>query len=322
MLVTKYGTLLGDVPGFFGNIYYVNPIATLSMIQGDFVDSSDDNSGLLPQYPLRTIQAAITKATANVGDVIAVLGTNNTASAQVLINKAGLTFVGVHNSFNRDRETVNKHNALSSRTVWTSTFAGTHIALSVANTTFIGFRFLPLTTRTMMSCTTCPRTSFYNCAVELNAAASTSTKGIVASGGSSDIWHISNCEFYNGVSSSAQGPALDVTGVGLLLVENSLVLLSGSSSAWAVAIQCGSGTNGVFRNNTFTTTGAGTMTIGVDGTGVTIANSVQFQDNKIGISPGVGCFKNFDADSASIAANYVGIVSGGSATPALDTVAI
>lgn len=311
MLVAKNGTLFGDVPGFIGTVFYVNPIATTSQLQGDTVDSSDDNSGLLPQYPLRTVQAAINKATQNNGDVIAILNSNVTSSLQVLINKAGLTFVGVHNNGNRDRETTNKPNPLAYRVNWASTFAGTHIVLSVANVTFIGIRFVPLTARTMMSCVTCPRTMFYSCDVELTAAVSVNTKGIVASGGSSDNWHISNCTFYNGVSTSAQGPALDVTGVGLLLVENCTILMIGTSSAWAVAIQCGSGTAGIFRNNTFTALGAGTMTVGVDGTGVTVANSVMFQDNKVGVSPGVGAYKNFDADSATTANCLTGVVSGG-----------
>ena len=163
-----------------------------------------------------------------------------------------------------------------------------------------------------MTMVTCPRTVVADCVVTLSAAASVSTKGLVASGGSSADCHFYNNVFISSVATSAQGPALDVTAMGTVLVENNTILLTGTSSSWAVAVQCGSGTNGIFRGNTITALGAGTITIGVDGTGVTIANSVLFQDNKVGVSPGAGAYKNFDADSGTLVTNYLGTVSAGS----------
>ena len=169
---------------------------------------------------------------------------------------------------------------------------------------------IPLTARTFMSVVTAPRTTFIDCAVTLSAASSLSTKGIVASGGASDGCHFSNCVFINTLATAVQGPALDVTGLGQLIVEDCSVLLTATSSAWAVAVQCGAGSAGIFRRNTISALGAGTITIGIDGTGVTAANSVHLQNNIAGVSPGVGAYKNFDADSAVTANCFTALVSG------------
>lgn len=317
MFFSKYGTLMGDVPGFLGRIFYVNPSATYQ-VAGDVIEASDNNNGLTPTTALRTVQAAINLATSGVGDIIAMLQGTHSSASQVTITK-GLTFVAINPAF-RDREN-SRPNPLAGQVVWTSTFAGTAVALTVGNCSFIGIRMVPVTAQTFMTGTTCARTVMADCAVELSAAASTSTKGIVFSGGSSTFCHFVNCVGLNSVATSAQGPAFDVSGLGQMIFENGTILLTGTSSAWAVAIQCASGTSGVFRNNTITALGAGTITIGIDGTGVIIANSVLLQDNKVGVSPGAGAFKNFDADSACLVTSYLGTVHGGSGGT-LSTVAI
>jgi hypothetical protein len=133
----------------------------------------------------------------------------------------------------------------------------------------------------------------------------------VFSGGSSANVHISNFTALNTIATSAQGPALDITGVEQVVIEDSTFLLTGTSSAWAVAIQCGSGTTGIMRRSTINALGAGTITVGIDGTGVTTANSFILENNRAGVSPGAGAAKNFDADSVSLVTNYLGTVHGG-----------
>ena len=316
-LFTKYGTLAGDIPGFLGRVFFVSPSASF-YLQGDSIEASDNNTGLQPQHALRTVQAAINLATASAGDVIALLPGTHTSAAQVTITKAGLTFIGISPNF-RDRES--KAHGLASKVNWTSTLAGTAVALSVADTTFIGINFIPVTARTFMTGVTCPRTTVVDCAITLSATASTSTKGLVFSGGSSADCHFSNIAVLNSIAASAQGPALDITALERVILEDSTFLMTGTSSAWAVAVQCGSGTTGIARRNTFQALGVGTMTIGIDGTGVTVANSFVLENNRAGISPGAGAYKNFDADSASLIANYRGTASAGSGGT-LETVAI
>lgn len=306
-LVTKYGSLLGDVPATLGRVFFVSP-ANSYVVDGDAYEASDGNDGLSPTRAVRTIARAIALATASVGDTIALLPGSHTSATQVAINKAGLTFVGLSPQL-RDRENFRPH-ALGTKVTWTSTLAGTAVALTVADCTFVGINFVPVTAQTFMSMVTCPRTSFVDCAVTLSAAASTSTRGLIASGGSSADCSFINCVFVNTIATSAQGPALNVTGLERVLVEACTFLLTGTSSAWAVAVQCGSGTAGLFRNNTITALGAGTITTGFDGTGVTVANSVLFQNNVAGVSPGVGAYKTFDADSAATANCITALVSG------------
>lgn len=299
---------MGDVPGFLGRVFWVNPTASYTM-NGDSVEASDNNSGLQPQHPLRTVQAAINLATASAQDVIAMLPGSHNSAAQVTITKAGLTFIGISPNL-RDRENYKPH-ALGSKVNWTSTLAGTAVALSVADTTFIGINMIPVTARTFMSWATCPRTAVIDCAITLSAAASTSTKGIVASGGSSENCSITNCEILNSVATSAQGPAFDLTGLAQFIFEDSKVFLTGTSSAWAVAIQLGAGSSGLFRKNYLTTLGAGTMTIGIDGTGVAVANAILFDDNKYGVSPGAGAVKNLTNADGGIVQNFYATIGAG-----------
>jgi len=305
--LTRYGTLIGEVTPTLGRILFVSPSASYT-INGEAKEASDDNDGLAPDRAVRTVARAIALATASVGDVIALLPGTHTSATQVAISKAGLTFVGINPQF-RDNETFRPY-ALSSKVNWTSTLAGVAVALTAADCAFIGINMIPVTAQTFMSLATCPRTSFVDCAVTLSATASTSTKGIVASGGSSAYCSFTNCAFINTIATSAQGPALDITGLGQLVIESCVFLLTGTSSAWAVAVQCGSGTSGVIRNSAIAALGAGTITIGFDGTGVTVANSVHFQDMRAGVSPGVGAYKTFDADSATTVNCLTALVSG------------
>lgn len=307
-LLTKYGTLVGLIPGAIGRVFWVSPSASF-ILNGDSYEASDNNTGLQPQHALRTVQQAINNATASAGDTIALLPGTHTSAAQVTVTKAGLTFIGINPNL-RDIENY-KPNALATQVNWTSTLAGTAVALTVADCAFIGINMIPVTARTFMTGTTCPRTTFIDCAITLSAAASTSTKGFVASGGSSAYISFTNCTFINTVATSAQGPCLDLTGVANFIVEQCTVLLTGTSSAWAVAVQLGAGSSGLFKQNYLTTQGAGTMTIGVDGTGVAVANAIFFDNNKYGVSPGAGAVKNLTNADGNIVQNFYATIGAG-----------
>jgi hypothetical protein len=134
---------------------------------------------------------------------------------------------------------------------------------------------------------------------------------LVASGGSSAYCSFANCVFINTVATSAQGPVLDLTGLANFTVDSCSILQTGTSSAWAVAVQLGAGSSGLFRNNWITTQGAGTMTIGVDGTGVAVANAVFFDNNKYGVSPGAGAVKNLTNADGNIVQNFYATIGGG-----------
>jgi hypothetical protein len=305
--LTKYGTLWGDIPQTTGQVHWVSP-GDSYVIDGKTF-ASNDQDGLHPERAVRTVQQAITNATADAGDVIMLLPGTHTSAAVVTLNKAGLSFVGCQPV---TRIAPNKRGyALNTKVNWTSTLAGTAIANTAADTTFAGINFIPVTARTMMTCIATPRNSWIGCAVTQSAAASTSTKGIVFSGAAGANCSFVDCVFLNNVATSAQGPCLDLTAADNFLVEDCEVLLKGTSSAWAVAIQLGASSAGIFRENFIGAVNAGTITIGVDGTGVAVANAVNFINNRYGVSPGAGACKNFDNTDASIVENYYGTIGAG-----------
>lgn len=306
--LTKYGTQWGDLPQTFGRIFWVAPSSPYT-VEGRSYSSSDNNDGLSPERALATIQQAITNSTADVGDVIMLLPGSHTSAATVTLNKSGLTFMGCHPSA-RISPDVRPYGPVS-KVNWTSTFAGAGITMTVADTTFAGINFIPVTAQNMCTGTTCPRTSLIDCSLTMSAAASTSTKGFVFSGGSSAFCNFQNCYFLDSVATSAQGPCLDLTGVANFVVENCTVVCTGTSSAWAVGIQLGAGSSGIFRNNHISALGAGTITIGVDGTGVAVANAILFSNNFYGVSPGVQAVKNLTNADAGVVQNFYATIGGG-----------
>lgn len=306
--LTKYGTIWGAVPQTHGRVLWVAP-STPYTVDGNAYDASDGNDGLSPERALSTINRAIVLATANAGEVIMLLPGTHTDSVTVTLNKAGLSFVAAH-PVSRLTPALRRY-ALNTKVNWTSTFAGAGITNTAADTTFDGINFIPLTAQTMMTCIATPRNAFVGCAVTQSAAASTSTKGIVFSGAAGANCSFTDCVFLNNIATSAQGPCLDLTAADNFLMEGCEVLLKGTSSAWAVAIQLGAASAGIFRRNFMGAVNAGTITIGVDGTGVLVANAVQAIDNRYGVSPGAGAFKNFSNNFVSLVNNYYGTVGAG-----------
>lgn len=306
--LTKYGTLWGDVPQTAGQVLWVAPAASYT-VDGKSYVASDGNDGLSPERALLTINRAIVLATASVGDVIMLLPGSHTDSVTVTLNKAGLTFVAAHPA---TRISPNNRNyALGSKVTWTSTFAGVGITNTAADTTFVGIKFVPVTAQSMMTCIATPRNAWIDCAVVMSATVSTSTKGFVFSGAAGANCSWTNCVFLDSVASSAQGPALDLTGAIDFYMYQCSFLCTGTSSAWAVAIQCGAATSGVVEECFIGSQNVGTITIGIDGTGVIVANSVNLVNNRYGVSPGEGAAKNFANDEAPIVRNYYATVGAG-----------
>ncbi len=305
--LTRFGTQWGDVPQTFGNVFWVAPSSPYT-VEGRSYSSSDNYDGISPERALATTSQAISNASANAGDVIMLLPGTHTSAATVTLSKAGLTFVGCHPQMRLGPNMFTYSPA--TKVNWTSTFAGTGITNTAADTTFVGINFIPVTAQTGMSVAAAARNTFIDCAVTLSAATSTSTKGIVFSG-ASPYASFSNCNFLNTLATSVQGPAVDLTGAAEFQVEHCRVLQTGTSSAWAVAIQLGAGSSGVFNNNYLTTHGVGTMTVGIDGTGVAVANAVTLVNNFAGVSPGIGMFKNGTNANFNLINNWFATIGAG-----------
>ncbi len=306
--LTKYGTLWGSVPETSGSIFWVSPGDTYTVDSRSY-GASDDADGLSPEKALRSIARAIAIATADAGDVIMLLPGTHTSATQVALSKSGLTFVAV-DAGARIAPDLRPY-APNTKVNWTSTFAGTAVANTAADTTFVGINFIPVTARTFMTCIATPRNRWIDCSVTLSAAASTSTKGIVFSGAAGAFCSFTNCFLLNSVATSAQGPALDLTAAANFVVQGCTIIQTGTSSAWAVAVQLGAGSSGIFRDNHISAVGVGTMTIGIDGTGVAVANAILSSNNFYGVSPGAGAIKNLTNANVNIVQSFYATVGGG-----------
>src|ERR1700752_1669983 len=120
-LITKYGSFWGLIPQTTGRYFWVSPSDSY-VIEGNTYSASDNNDGLSPERALRTVNQAITNATANGGDVIVLLPGAHSVSATVNINKAGLTFTGIPGSLPSAKV---RHNAGGKRLRTTITSTGT-----------------------------------------------------------------------------------------------------------------------------------------------------------------------------------------------------
>jgi hypothetical protein len=91
--LNQYGLLWGDVPLTTGRIFFVAPASYT--VAGKSYESSDNHDGLSPLRALRTVNQAVTNATADVGDIIMLLGGTHSFSATQTISKAGLKVYGM-----------------------------------------------------------------------------------------------------------------------------------------------------------------------------------------------------------------------------------
>lgn len=304
-MLTKYGTLFGDILQATGRVHFVAP-ASPYYIDGRSYSSSDNLDGLSPERALATIAQAVTNATASAGEIIALLPGTHTSAANVAVSKADLTFVGLH-PHARLSPDIRKY-AGAAKVNWTSTFAGNAVTVTAADVTFAGINFIPLTARTAVGFSAlASRMSVIDCAVTLSAAASTSTKGFVASG-AADLVSFVNCYFLNTIG--AQGPAVDLTACTHFMVEKCTHLVD--TGSWAVAAQLGAGSTGTFRDNDFICSGTA-MTKGIDGTGVAAAKSIILLRNFAGVSPGAGVIAGFGANTTycELGNNYTSTIGGG-----------
>lgn len=107
-LISKYGTVYGEIPQVMGRVYFVAPSASYT-VDGRGCSASDNNDGLHPEKAVLTIQRAINlagvgansgSAVSNIGDAVVLLPGTHTVTATINVNVAGLTIWGVASSEN------------------------------------------------------------------------------------------------------------------------------------------------------------------------------------------------------------------------------
>lgn len=185
--------------------------------------------------------------------------------------------------------------------------AATSKAFTVTGTdvAFRGLTIVPITAQIGITASAAAlRMKVTDCHIDMNVAvASTSTKGIVATGAAVD-WYIRRNTFY---SLGAHGPFITVTGLlNYRIEDNEFIVLTGGTMANAILV--GAGAQGKIQQNQFF---GGTLTAAIDGTGATVAGSCRIFRNLFGVLCTVP-IDNFSATNLTdLALNYVATIGGG-----------
>lgn len=294
-----------QMPMFLGRIFFVAPAASYS-IGGQSYSASDNNDGLVPERALRTVSQAMTNCAANRGDIICLLPGDHTATASIAASKAGVRITGMPGLTGRQN---------GSDTSLTISATDQIINVTAADVEIAHLRLIPITTQAAIDYSAAAhRLHVHDCYFDMETpAANAGTIGLDALGAAQGIL-VQNCQF---VSDGAQGPGIDITATINAVVDSCRFL--GTAGTWAAAISCGAATSGAFINwcefNTFGTA----MTVGIDGTGATIARGVAVNYCTFGNLVTVG-IDNFDANEATLNECYkmgVGATDGGTKLTAI-----
>ncbi len=299
--LTKYGSLWGAVPQTSGRVFWVAAGDSFTL-DGTAYPASDDNDGLSPERPLRRVNRAWALVTANVGDIIMLLpGTHAACAAgtstatSIAANVAGITMMGL--------PSLTGGNTLRPRAALQISAADEVINVTAADIEIANIAFVGLAATTAVATINYSaagtRLYIHDCSFDVTAqTASTSILGIDAIGAASYLV-VDKCVFH---CDGAFGAAIDVTGVVDSLIQNCVFNLQ--TGTWAAVITSGAGTDRCTVRRNYFNDGAGTITVGVNGTGATVAGGVLINDNRCGVTTTLAA--NFDAGEAELCNNFVG----------------
>jgi hypothetical protein len=314
-LLTKYGTLFGHALETVGNIFFVAP-GTSGTVAGLVYSASDNNDGLSPDRPLASIGQAITNATANAGDIIALLPGTHTQTSATASSKAGLTFIGLPYLPTLVQGTVARASHRPQAIITQSTAATVALACTAADTTFLNICLRPITQAAVLTYTTaCDRLTIRNCMIDMKTPAGhANTKGIISTGNTQapDGLNISHNLFLEGNGGTSCGICLEVAASVDFIVSYNRFLHDStvaSSATWTTAVQAQDNCQGEFLGN-IVNGGGGTITNGFRGVTHTGAGIVQFIGNLFSVAV-TNPITNWAASDVGLLNNYVATVAGG-----------
>lgn len=289
--LTKYGQFVVHLPRTNGRIYYVAPSAEYR-VGGRVIAASDNYPGDDPMKPLLTIAAALTRCTANAGDIVALFPGTHTQTASLAMSTAGVTLSGLDGSllpsFTLPRVNI------------TGPVGDQAINVTAARVEITGIRFTCITAITCIDFSVAADQLYiHDCSFDMSTAvASTSTVAIGALGAANQVW-IDRCYVDE---AGAQGPAIDMTATLDGIISNCVI--QQQSGTWAIAILIGAATDRCLISKCdVASAGTGALTTGVDGTSATIANGVTLLECIFGKRVTVA-IDGFDAGEAQLANNY------------------
>jgi hypothetical protein len=285
----------GQIYDHIGRTFFVAPSASYT-IGGKACVASDGNDGLSPDRAFLTVAAALSATAASVGDVVVLLPGAHTAAASLAMSKAGITLMGLSRGA---RQPLGQHTTL------TTTADDEVINVTAADCKILDLGIIGVTTKAAVNFSSAAhRLQVAGCYFDMaTAAVNTGTVGLDATGAASGVLIEDNYFLSDG----AQGVAIDVTAITASIVRRNYIV--NNAGTWAAAVSAGAATaNVLFEANIFLCTGTA-MTVGVDGTGATIASGVIFMNNRFSslVTKGVD---NFDAGEAELSENYDAGVGG------------
>lgn len=251
-----------------------------------------------------TVAAAYADAVSGRGDVIVIHGGTHLFTASLAASKHNVTLVGAQALY---------QNPLLSPSILDMTgTADELINVTGTDQRFIGLQFIGTTAQVCIDFTSAAhRLYFERCHWDMETAAvSTSTIGLKALGAAKQVM-LKNC---SGLSDGAQGPWLDLTATLSARVTDCRVMHT--AGTWAAVILTGAATSGLLIDHSEFGSYGTAVTVGIDGTGATIAKGVSVRYCNFG-NLYTKEVDNYDAGECELIENYkagVGSTDGGTKT--------
>ena len=256
----KYDKLAARNHQIFGKIFHVVPSSAATF--GDW-------ARLIKRSVYNDINAAYADTISGRGDVIVVWPGAHTLTANLAVANNNVSFVGAEHWVGHDTQRPSS--------VVTPLAATDGFTVTGTDASFRGLTIVPITAKVGITGSSAAlRLKVTDCHFDMNVAvANVATKGIIATGAAVD-WYIRRNTFY---SLGAHGPFITVTGLlNYKVTQNDFIVLTGGTMA--VGLLVGAAAQGLIQNNNFF---GGTFTVGIDGTGATVASSCRIFDNNFGV---------------------------------------
>jgi hypothetical protein len=305
MDLTSYGSIFGVLPWTSGRVFWVAPSASYS-VSGQSYIASDGNGGLNPGEALLTVNAAVAKCTADVGDIIALLPGSHSYSATQTLSVAGVKVLGLAggpiDSHDRGTRTTRYDAAVttSASAVFTVTAARVEIAY---------LHIVPLLANAGIAISAANDVNIHDITWLIATAANTATFGITVTGATARP-RISNQYVY---VADNQGPFLrcasSTAGMDGGIFQRSVVILAGDT-AWDDVVEFTTGVdNFLIRDCDFMHSSGAIMTDVIDVTANTNDHAVMV----------MRCFHAVAGDLTEatatsdicLANNYIATIQGG-----------
>ncbi len=238
MFITKYGDISGQLPVVTGRVFWVAPSASYTL-NGRSYTASDGNDGADPRRAFLTLDYAVGKCTASVGDVIVLLPGTHSWAATVAVDVAGITITGLSSNTPGQYSGRGNRGTFKNRASITTSASAHVLTVTAADVELAWLHIIPAAGYAGIApSAAADRLYVHDCTFSMITATNTATMGIsvwyTGTAASVDDVIIRNCFF---LCSDANGPAIRQGGTTVdMLIEACTFRLVGDT-AWDDAIE-------------------------------------------------------------------------------------